>query len=223
MLAGMAAAGLVWLTACSTPTKLARFVNANPKQKTHELWFDQRREFTGVEYREVTPYEAIPAKIYRLRLREPAAEGKDETANYQDVLAGRHYTIVALGRKDGSSYLRSVLDDLIQPKPGKASVRLINATVGADDLAAYLGAARYEMKVKIKDEVAATIPTAFEEVDPGVMEIRPEKGEAPRSLSNLRIEAGRLYTFVVIGSPGSLDVIRIEDRLIERSEDSTGG
>jgi hypothetical protein len=65
----------------------------------------------------------------------------------------------------------------------------------------------------IQHGVDASVVTSFTDVDEGTLEIRPVNRPAPPQLSNLKVEADRLYTFVVVGTSGGLELVRIEDRI----------
>jgi hypothetical protein len=66
---------------------------------------------------------------------------------------------------------------------------------------------------RIEKGVDATDSTSFLDVDVGTFEIRQARQVAAPRLSNLRVEGGRLYTFVVVGKPGDLDVVVVADQL----------
>ena len=187
---------------------LIRFINADPTGKPRELWVTNARVFSNVPYKSITPYVEVPTKVLQVRIRE--AEGPEDLITAREELfAGRHYTLVAIPRNDGTSILLKISDGLNQPKPGQAKVRLINATQDVDNLDLY----RAGSQRKIEKEVDADAATKFTEVDPGIFEIRPAKQPVALRLTKLRAEADRFYTFVVVGRTGDLDVVRIEDRL----------
>jgi hypothetical protein len=88
-------------------------------------------------------------------------------------------------------------------------VRLINATSGVNDLDLYMTGT----DKKIEKGLDAAEATSFVEVDPGTFEIRPAKQIAAPRLSKLQIDDGRLYTFVVVGKSGALDVVIVADQV----------
>ena len=49
-------------------------------------------------------------------------------------------------------------------------------------------------------------------MEAGPVDIRPANRPAPAQLSNLKVEADRLYTFIVTGTAGNPDVIQVVDR-----------
>ena len=187
---------------------LIRLVNADPAGKPRELWSADTRLFSDVAYKAVTPYVEVPTKVLQFRLRE--TDGPDDLVrSREELFAGRHYTLVAIPRKDGTSSLLKISDDLDPPKPGVAKVRIINATIGVDNLDLY----RAGSKMKIEKGVDSQVATSFAEVDPGTLDIRPARQPVAPRLVKLPVEADRFHTFVVVGKTGDLDVIGIKDQL----------
>jgi hypothetical protein len=187
---------------------LVRFVNADPSGKPREMWMDQDRLFTGVAYKAITPYSEVQTKAAKIRVREN--HGQDDlTTTRMEFFAGWHYTLVAAPRMDGSSVILEISDNLVQPKPGKAKVRMINATTDVHDLDLYVAGTTE----KLQKGVDAAGRTQFSEVAPGTLEIRPLRRPMPSRLSKLVVEPDRFYTFVVVGKTGDLDVVLVEDRL----------
>jgi hypothetical protein len=187
---------------------LVRFINADPAGKPRELWSIDTLLFSNVRYKAVTPYVETPSKVLQFRVRE--MDGPDDLIrDREELFAGRHYTLIGIPKKDGTSFLLKISDDLEQPKSGAAKVRLINATVGVDNLDLYrAGSSR-----KIEKSVNADSATSFTQVDPGTFTVHPAKQPVAPRLAKLPVEANRLYTLVVVGKTNDLDVIRIEDKL----------
>jgi len=185
---------------------LVRFVNGDPSATPKELWLGDARLFSGIAYRAVTPYVEVPSQANQFRLREE--NGTDSIASVHDELfAGRSYTYVAMPGKSRLS-LAEISDDLAPPKPGKAKVRLINATLEIDHLDLH----RTGVAKKI-GTVQAGASTDFKDVDPGTFEIRPAKQPLSARLSNLIVEPDHFHTFVILGRSGDLDALLIEEHL----------
>lgn len=186
---------------------LVRFLNADPSGKPRELWLGDTRLFTAIAYRAITPYVEIPSQANQFRLREE--NGTENIASIHDELfAGRSYTYVAMPGKNRLS-LAEISDDLAPPKPGKAKVRLINATFGVDHLDLH----RSGVEKKIGAGVQTGASTDFKDVDPGTFEIRTNKQPVSPRLSNLMVEPDHFHTFVVLGRSGDLDALLIEEHL----------
>jgi len=195
-------------TAAQKNTALVRFINANPTAKGLDIWSGDARAFSNVAYKMTTPYREMPAHAGRFQLRDFGAT-QDLAVGRREIFPGRHYTLVALSAAKHASTLVALSDNLAELEPGKARVRLINATVGVDDLDLFVSGT----KTRIQHGVDASSASSFTDVDPGTLEIRLPGKAAPPELANLKVEADRLYTFIVTGTAGTLDVIRVEDKI----------
>ena len=191
---------------------LLRFMNADPAGRPRELNTMDGRLFGDVTYKSITPYAEIQTDPTRFRLRETGGP-EDLDVERTELLSGRHYTLIAAPTPKGTSRLLVLRDDLGQPKPGKAKVRVINATSGVNDLDLYMTGPDKKMDKKIEKGLDAAEATSFVEVDTGTFEIRPARQVAAPRLSKLRVEEGRLYTFVVVGKSGDLDVVVVADQV----------
>ena len=191
---------------------LVRFMNADPDGKGMDIAVREEPVFSNVAYKATTPYKELPKVSGELQFQLSETGGTEVLgANRRSLLLGRHYTLVALPQKNHTARLALTLDNLFQVEPGRARVRLINATPDVEDLALYIAGT----KSMVQHGVDASVVTSFTDVDAGTLEIRPVNRPAPPHLSNLKIEAGHLYTFVVVGTSGGLDLVRIEDRIEE--------
>jgi hypothetical protein len=126
------------------------------------------------------------------------------------LLIGLHYTLVALPRERGDSRLAVMQDNLYLLEPGRARVRLINATLDVDELDLYAAGS----KRTVLHGVDPATATSFVDVDAGTFEVRPRGQLVPSQLANLSVEADRVYTFVVVGDGAALELVRIEDDIL---------
>jgi hypothetical protein len=165
--------------------------------------------FSDVPFKTVTAYVAIPRGRMQFRLRAAGAE-KDLAGNHQDLLPGRRYTLIAFPKEMGDARLMILSDKLGLLEPGETRVRLINATAGVDDLDLFL--AGNTKRVLHGLDAGMGVTTSFADMAPGDVEIRSPSRPAPTLLEKISVESDRLYTFIVIGSAGNLDVVRIVDR-----------
>jgi hypothetical protein len=101
-------------------------------------------------------------------------------------------------------------DNLYLLEPGRARVRLVNATLDVDELDLY---AVGSQKTVLHGVDPATA-TSFVDVDAGTFEVHPRGQLAPPQLANLPVEADRVYTFVVVGDAADLELVRIEDDIL---------
>src|SRR4029453_11976824 len=98
---------------------------------------DKNAIFSRVEYKEVTPYKAVPANFDDFAVK---TAGEDSAANLaensESIVSGRHYTVMLFPDKDADKKvaINVISDDLQVPSAGKARVRVINAAAGTDDI-----------------------------------------------------------------------------------------
>jgi hypothetical protein len=130
-----------------------------------EVIADKNPIFTRVEYKEVTPYKAVPANFDDFAVK---AAGQDASAllaeNSESIMSGRHYTLVIFPDTDAQKKVAIdvIADDLQAPSQGKARVRVINAAAGTDDVEVFLRG----QKDALFDDVDFKEAIAYKEVDP---------------------------------------------------------
>lgn len=194
-------------TAARADKALVRFINADPSGSM-DLWVDGMPLFSKIAYKTTTPYQEVLAHVGQFQLRESGG-AKERAANYHEIFQGRHYTLIALPEKNHSSCLAAMSDDLGWLEPGEAGVRLINATTDVDDLDLYLEGTNKRIGYAVDPGTANSVT----DVQPGALEIRRPGLPSFEQLANLKVEANRLYTFMVAGTTGHLELIRVEDRI----------
>jgi hypothetical protein len=185
---------------------LVRFMNADPTSAGMDVLADGESIFANVAFRKTTPYVAVPMSTARFDLREAGTTGILWTSR-RGLFFGQHYTMVALPRENAVR-LRIWMDNLFALEPGQVRVRVINATPNVDDLRLYEAGTQ----TLLGRGIDAGEANAFTDVDAGSLEIRPVNRPAPPRLSHLMVEAGRLYTYVVVGA-AELDLVQIETAL----------
>jgi hypothetical protein len=100
-------------------------------------------------------------------------------------------------------------DKMGELEPGQARVRLINATTGVADLDLYLAGTN----TRIGHGVDPGSANSFTDVKPGMLDIRQAGQPAYQRLSKLKLDADRLYTFVVTGAATAPELLQIVDRI----------
>jgi hypothetical protein len=158
---------------------LVRVISAAADAPAVEVSADKNPVFTRVEYKDVTPYKALPANFDDFAVK---AAGQDNAAplaeNSESIMSGRHYTLVIFPdapasrvaatsdapRAEGEKKLALdvIADDLQAPSAGKARVRVINAAAGTDDIEVFLRG----QKDALFDDVDFKEAIAYKEVDP---------------------------------------------------------
>jgi len=192
---------------------LVRVVNAIPGGAVTILAGDSVT-FPAVGYKKATEFREIPDDRFNFKLgsaENPLAE------NRENLDGGGHYTIVAMPDEGGADKRNlRVLDDGLSPvSPDKARVRVINAVPGDLEISVFVrGRAD-----PLFDGINFKSEAGWNEIDPlaGTLELRPEgKKNVLANLPNVKFEGGKSYTFVVAGTPGKPEIIKIEDEVASR-------
>ena len=151
--------------------------------------------FRGVAYGAMSQYLRLPAGAYQVAMRKagaPAATRPVITTEV-DVADGGAYTVAGVGRFADLG-LRVLKDDLRLPDPGKAKIRVIQASVKAPvlDVAGKSGAT-------IADGVPFATTTGYREVAPGRWSVRVEPtGGGRTSVLPCTLGAGSVYSLIVL-------------------------
>lgn len=205
---------------------LVRVISAAADAPAVEVSADKNPVFTRVEYKDVTPYKALPANFDDFAVR---AAGQSDAAplaeNSESIVSGRHYTLVifpdapataataaaAKANGDGDAAradavtaekmlaIDVIADDLQAPAEGKARVRVINAAAGTDDVEVFLRG----QKDALFDDVDFKEAIAYKEIDPvkTTLEWRTTENAPGKVIGTqtIDIEAGKSYTIVIAG------------------------
>jgi len=146
---------------------LVRVIDAAPDAAALEVIADKHPVFTRVEYKEVTPYKALPANFDDFAVKLAGQDSATPLAeNSESIVSGRHYTVVIFPEKDATAEKKVALDviadDLQPPSEGKARVRVINAAAGTDDLEVHLRGQKDALFTDVDFKEAI----AYKEIDP---------------------------------------------------------
>jgi len=204
----------------SADKALVRFVNATPAAK--DLYFGDVTAFSNVPARTATGYTEVPSERHEFKLFDAgnAAMGNALATNSEGPTAGHHYTILALNGEDRKPMLDPISDDLAQPDPGKAKLRVIDAAPGVKKVDIYVAGTRNALI----DGVGFKDATGYKEVDPATTEIDVRTAGSKSSatkIGNLSLTAGKLYTLLVMGGNGQqLTSTVIEDQLVPTTTSS---
>lgn len=197
----------------SVDKALVRFINATPAPK--DLMFGDAAAFSNVASQTASPYTELPADRHEYKLYSAGNDAGDPLAtNSEGPTAGKHYTIVAVNGTNGTPILNPITDEIAQPDPGKAKVRVIHAAPGVKKVDVYPAGSKDALisGVDFKDA------TSYREVDPGTAEIdvRPTGSKTNTvKLGDLNLAPGKLYTLVIMGGNGQPVTSKvIEDQLV---------
>ncbi|SCF41111.1 DUF4397 domain-containing protein [Micromonospora mirobrigensis] len=170
------------------------------------------RRFPGVAYGVVSAYLPLPAGRYAVAMREAGAPADQPPVLTTEVAvtAGGAYTVAGVGRHADLG-LRVLRDDLGAPAPGRAKVRVVQASVRTPvlDVAAADGPA-------IADAVRFATTTGYREVQPGRWRLRLDGRNGPSATAEVTLAGGAVYSLLVLDAKrGGL--------VAELREDARGG
>jgi len=194
-----------------------RFVQAIPDVASVDVYANDMRIFTNADFASVTPFLELPDEDYTFRIRVAGQEMAVPMAvGDEEVDSGRHYTIVAIRKPDSAkAELQVFEDDLVPPKAGSATVRLINASPDAGELDLYTPGAEKPLFSSVDFEDA----TGYEAIKPMVGRLNVHREDEKASLVELPItsfDSGKVYTVIVLGwtrdSPKVTRAVVVEDR-----------
>jgi len=135
-------------------------------------------------------------------------------SNSEGLDDGDYYTVFALPGDDGDPALLRVVEDRHErPNADRARVRVVNAAAETDEVDIF---AQGQTDALIGGVDFQSV-SDYDEVNPftGALEVRVSDDDAPIStLPNIRLEAGKSYTIVVVGNrrrAPKLEAFVIED------------
>jgi hypothetical protein len=193
---------------------LVRVVHAMPSEPAADVFVGDHVTFSQVEYKAVTGYREVPGNLVTFRLR-PAGQDRSEplAEAVQGLGAGKHYTIVLMpANGPEAASLTVVNDEMVPPEDGKAKLRVVNAAPDAGRVDVLVGG----KLTPLLSGVNVSAATGYEDVAPvtGTLEIRRDKTVLAK-LPNTRIEAGKLYTVIVLeraaAPSGRMDAMVIDE------------
>ncbi|MGH8248858.1 MAG: DUF4397 domain-containing protein, partial [Gammaproteobacteria bacterium] len=76
---------------------LVRMVNAMPNSTAVDAFAGDSKTFSGVAYKQVTPYKEVPDDRLTFRLRPAGKDTAEPLAeNSEGLYGGKHYTVIAM-------------------------------------------------------------------------------------------------------------------------------
>jgi hypothetical protein len=150
-----------------------------------------------VSYGTVSPFEQVAAGDYTVAMRAAGApaSSKPVLSTAVDVVAGHAYTVAGMGPASGLRL--QIIPDRLTTPPGKAMVRVIQASLNQPVVTVTVGHTKLARHLKF-----ASV-TAYHVVKPGTLSIRVA-GSSERATDTVALMAGSLYTLVVLDAHGTL-------------------
>lgn len=150
-----------------------------------------------VAYGTVSPFEQVAAGDYTvaMRLAGAPASSKPVLSTAVDVAAGHAYTVAGMGPESGIRL--QVIPDVLTTPPGKALVRVIQASLQQDSVTVTAG------KTKLATDLKFASVTGYRTVAPGTWTVRAA-GSSETATASIQLAAGSIHTLVILDDPGKL-------------------
>jgi len=150
-----------------------------------------------VSYGTVSPFEPVNAGEYTVAMRAAGApsHGKPVLSTAVSIAAGHAYTVAGVGPASGLR-LEVVPDELTTP-PGKALVRIIQASMQQHTVTVTAGSQKLASNLKFANV------TSFVAVTPGTWSVKAA-GSTESVTAPITFAAGTIHTIVVLDDPGRL-------------------
>jgi hypothetical protein len=191
---------------------LVRVVHAIPGGSA-SIYAGDSAAFSNLSYKSVSDFREMPDDAFGFKVVPSGGSAENPIGENREKLSnGGHYTIIAMPDEggDGKANLR-VLDDELKPlTDGKARIRVVHAVAGAGEIDVF---ARGQDE-PLFDDVNFKSEAGWREVDPftGTLEVRRDDQTAViASVKNVKVEAGKSYTYVIAGPTAKPDVIAFQD------------
>jgi len=150
-----------------------------------------------VTYGTVSPFEQISAGEYTVAMRAAgaASSSKPVLSTAVNIVTRHAYTVAGVGPASGIR-LEVIPDELTTP-PGKALVRIIQASMQQDTVTVTAGSTTLASNLKFANV------TSFVAVNPGTWSVRAA-GASESVTASITLAAGTIHTIVVLDEPGTL-------------------
>ena len=157
-----------------------------------------------VSYGDASPYEGVPTGDYTVAMRGAGASATSSPvlSASVDVVAGHSYTVAGLGPESGLRL--QVLDDDLTTPPGKALVRVIQASLKQSAVSVSWGGTMLQSKL------AFGATTSYQTVSPGTSTLTVSGNGEDAHLS-ISLAAGSVHTLVVLDGAKGLQVDNLLD------------
>jgi hypothetical protein len=197
LLLGIPAAVSVSAASAAAGTGWIRLAHLSPNTPAVDVYLysfgDSSAEIVlhHVAYGTVSPYEQVPAGDYSVAMRAAGASPTSAPVLSAgvDVAAGHAYTVAGLGPESGLRL--QVLDDQLTTPPGKALVRIIQASLRQDVVSVSWGGHTLESSLKF----ASVSP--YQAVSPGTATLSVTGGDE-QATASVPLAAGTVHTLVVL-------------------------
>ncbi|MBD3748800.1 MAG: DUF4397 domain-containing protein [Sphingobacteriales bacterium] len=193
---------LAGLTSCSSDSEISgnayvRIVNSSESAPPQDFYLDSSKvNSSAVVYGQNTGYITTTSGNRKARFKTAGTATVNSSSNI-NINVGNHYTVYYTGGNSSSANFTTE-DDVVAPAAGKAKVRFVHLSSAAAsnvDLAIQGG-------LKIVSNLAYKTASAYQEVDAAssFQLFASGSSTAALTLSNLSLQAGKIYTIYFSGS-----------------------
>jgi hypothetical protein len=150
-----------------------------------------------VSYGTVSPFEQVATGEYTVAMRAAGApsSSKPVLSTAVSIAVGHAYTVAGVGPASGIR-LEVIPDELTTP-PGKALVRIIQASMQQNTVTVTAGSTKLASNLKFANV------TSFVTVKPGTWSVQAT-GPSESVTASITLAAGTIHTVVVLDEPGKL-------------------
>ncbi len=210
LLLGVPAAAAAHASSAATGTGWIRLAHLSPNTPPVDVYLysfgDSNAQIVlhHVTYGTVSPYEAVTAGDYSVAMRAAGASATSQPvlSTSVTITADHAYTVAGVGPESGLRL--QVLDDALTTPPGKALVRVIQASLK-------------QQTVKVTADGATIVPKAtfasvssYQAVSPGTWTIAAI-GSSDTATQRITLAAGTVHTLVVLDGSDGLEIVNLED------------
>lgn len=163
-----------------------------------------------VSYGTVSPFERVAAGDYTVAMRAAgaAATSKPVLSTAVDIAAGAAYTVAGMGPASGLRL--QIIPDQLSTPPGKALLRIIQASMQQDEVTVTAGA------TPLATDLRFASVTSYTAVVPGTRTVTAA-GNSESATATVTLAAGSVHTLVVLDGQGQLFI----DNLLEAAASQT--
>jgi hypothetical protein len=210
LLIGMPAAAASAASSASAGTGWIRLAHLSPNTPAVDVYLysfgnsNAKIVLHHVEYGTVSPYEAVTAGDYSVAMRSAgaAASSQPVLSTSVTVKADHAYTVAGMGPESGLRL--QVMDDDLTTPPGKALVRVIQASLKQQTVKVTCGG-----KTIVPKASFASV-TSYQAIPAGTWTMAAIGGSQTASRA-VTLTAGTVHTLVVLDGSSGLEMISLED------------
>lgn len=198
LLGGYLLAGL----ASASPSGYLRLAHLSPDAPRVDVYLegpsgDEPTTVPGVGYGVVSDYLTLPPGTYTVAMRPEGTSPSAPAAVSTDVRveSGKAVTVAGMGAL-ADLHLEVLVDDLSQPAPGTAAVRVIQASANLGTAALSVGGRQLATSAVLGDT------TSYADLPVGQVELTAKSLSGGQGLSqSLQLEPGTVYSLAVLDRP----------------------